>query len=91
MMMDRSDEIFSLFESVCPTEGCGTEVQIVGVGGTKLFLTMQPWVKDLNLDFNHWAEDYGIGDGLDSNGQIDFECVQGHKHTIEHGPWSDWR
>jgi len=89
--MDRADEIFSLFEGMCPTEGCGAGVQPVSVGGTKQFITLQPWVDGLDLDFNHWDESRGIGNGLDTIGQMDFECAQGHKHTVEFNPWGDWQ
>lgn len=85
--MDRADEIFSLFENVCSTDGCGVEVRVINVGGTKEFFIMQDWFADLEVDITYWAK-HRLG--TDVIGSLEFMCTQGHKHTVEYGRWGEW-
>ena len=80
----RAQEIFELFESVCPT--CEMPAEPYEAGGTKEFVTWQTWVAELPIPFRSWDKD----ERSDAIGSISFECENGHKHVVEFSRHFDW-
>lgn len=87
MPKSREEEILGLFEGRC--HQCSAAAEPVRASGTKQFIVMQPWVLELP-EFYPWAEDRGLGDGMDAIGSVDFVCEMGHKGYVEFGPFGDW-
>jgi len=86
-MKSRGDEIFELFEGVCPT--CEQPTHVIRVGGTKKFQTMQTWLFDLEaVEISWWDEDRMPAD--ENIGSVEFECDFGHKHYTEYTSYGDW-
>jgi hypothetical protein len=85
--MDRANEIFSLFEGVCPANGCGLGVQLIRASGNKQFIVDQGWVMETpEIEFQVRAEGVDLGD----IGDVEFRCHNNHSFTIgysEHGEW----
>lgn len=83
--MERSEEIFSLFEGVCPD--CGIATRIIGAGGIKQFFAMQSWVGNIEGSIHIWAEERNVNSPI---GAVEFECENGHQYTVDYGRWGEW-
>lgn len=83
--MDRSQEIFSLFEGACPT--CEAPVTLFRASGNRQFIADQGWVMGVpEIDFTTRSE----GNGTHTIGAVEFRCQNEHEFYLEytrHGSW----
>lgn len=83
-VIDWPNQIFCLFEGVCPV--CSQDVDIVSVGGTPDFLEEQQFSGEYTT--YTWTCTQSGGRRLD--GGVGFRCKNGHEHYVEHSN-GDWR
>ena len=81
-VVERSRQIYCLFEGLCPA--CGCKTTLIRVGGTRRFLDKMVFMG--NHEICEW-ERLQIGD----SGGVDFKCKNGHKCYIGYSYASgDW-
>ena len=85
-VQDRTNQIHSLFEGLCPT--CGSKVTLVRVGGIPKFLDEMVFMGDHEI--NAWEKTQS-DDGLGDSGGVEFECENEHKHYVGYSfACGDW-
>jgi len=79
---DRVDQIYCLFEGICPI--CGSDAMLISVRGTRRFLDEMVFIGDHEiLECSSVAGD---------SGGVEFRCKNGHEHFVGYsfnsGDWS---
>jgi len=81
------EDIFKVFEGVCPK--CGADVKIKSVGGTRYFLRTKGWgkiAKENGAEITVWRD----SPDPDAIGGINYVCPNGHESYVECTVHEDW-
>jgi hypothetical protein len=80
------EEIFNLFEGVCPK--CGEEVTLIRVSGLPQFMRDNT-PENFKGDAHEWLPRLSTDDRVD--GSQTFTCKNGHESYVEHTDYGDWQ
>lgn len=78
---DRAQQIFALFEGICPR--CGQDIKIVSVSGTP------DWLEDFTFLGDHEITELPPENFDGPVGNVHFLCPDGHQDTATWG-FGDW-